>query len=818
MGRILSPNDVYYHYAPWAFSRSVEAQNPTLDAAATGILPVASLVRGEPSALHWNRYLASGIPGFGSSVILSPFILLPALLLPLSLLYYGIVLLKLNFAFLFTWLWLREERLGKRGAAFGAITFAASGIFSVWWLMHPTNATALYPALLYVVARAFQRKRLPLAPLVVLAIMSILAGFPAMIAYAVYTVAGYAVYRAIRERSIPWRALRSVAAALAIGLMISAPFFFTFFDFLRRTGYLEARSSISAMHVYPLAHLESFVRPYRLGDPAARLWIGDPALGWSNDFVEASVYLGIVSLPLIFAGALSRKGRHRWFWLAFFVVILLLIFGLPGMSRMAGALPGLKFSPLTRLRVLLPIPAAYLAAAGVSALLASRSVRRWRAVTALAAVALVLGAAFDLGIFAARFYPYLKPRVARIPVTPALELLKREPGPFRIAPFFSWLYPNTAELFRLEDIRSHFSSEAAYRAMMARIDAGSWDSPTVLMFNGLKTNIAHPFLGLLNVRYLIEQPNIDIVRWTLLANTTAVMPEAAAIRIGPGQAVRRTVHIDSPKFEAIELTIRPVQEPGAGDLEIALIRPETGQIVHERLWSRKELERMDKVYAPVRGLARQDQALLLTIRTRGMSVDVLGGAAPPGESPLFYRRVEIPVILAHELADGRIFQNLAELPRHYANWDLREVTSEEFLEAKDVDFGSTALLLRSSPSLARGLAAVPREERRVVFRLLEYLPDRQTIETDSQVPFLLATSEKLTRELRVTVDGRPADPIEINSLFAGVPMEAGRHRVVLTRRIGRDVWWLAIAGVLLFAALWLFERRWNGVSEGVPRE
>ena len=63
------------------------------------------------------------MPGFGSSAsaVLSPLILLPTFLVPLSWVYTAIILLKINVAFWFAYFWLREERLGKIGAAVGAV-------------------------------------------------------------------------------------------------------------------------------------------------------------------------------------------------------------------------------------------------------------------------------------------------------------------------------------------------------------------------------------------------------------------------------------------------------------------------------------------------------------------------------------------------------------------------------------------------------------------------------------------------------------------------------------------------------------------------
>jgi hypothetical protein len=63
---------------------------------------------------------------------------------------------------------------------------------------------------------------------------------------------------------------------------------------------------------------------------------------------------------------------------------------------------------------------------------------------------------------------------------------------------------------------------------------------------------------------------------------------------------------------------------------------------------------------------------------------------------------------------------------------------------------------------------------------------------------VLESSEKLTPELRVTVDGRAATPKVINLLFAAVDVPAGNHRVVFSRRVGRGWWpWSALALVVL---------------------
>jgi hypothetical protein len=89
-------------------------------------------------------------------------------------------------------------------------------------------------------------------------------------------------------------------------------------------------------------------------------------------------------------------------------------------------------------------------------------------------------------------------------------------------------------------------------------------------------------------------------------------------------------------------------------------------------------------------------------------------------------------------------------------------------------------------------------------RLLRYSDAEQGLIAQSVQPFFLASSEKLTPELSVTIDGKRVKPVQINGLFAGVQIPAGRHEVVFSRRVGRG-WWLpsafSAAALLVIAVL-----------------
>jgi hypothetical protein len=535
------------------------------------------------------------------------------------------------------------------------------------------------------------------------------------------------------------RALFAVAVAIVIALPSLAPFI----RLVRTTGYLPTRATAAAEHFFPLRHFLLFVNPDHLGNNGYRVnWIGDRALGILNNYVEATVYVGVIAIPIALMAIINRRARRRWFWLAMLAVLLTCMFGLKPLTRVVGALPGFKYSALTRLQLVVPIAVAYLGAAGAMLLARRRYV----------AIIIAVLAAADLAVFAGRFYPFLEPARAVPPPTPMIAFLQAQPKPFRIAPFFDYLWPNTAEYARVEDIRSHFSSEAAYRALLQRVDPTCTQTQsTVLLFNSLKFNLEDPFVSFLGVRYFIEQRNIDIVKWSIFKNTVPGVKEIAAMYIAPGQVVQRHVRVDAEPFWAIEL-------PASGGINVSLLKD--GRVVYARAFVPAETEIMGKVYIPLRPYARLGESVILRVQAVGTKVRLLTGATDiAGDAPIFYGRVMTPVIFDRELPDGRLFRNLAELPRFHSS--------------------KATVTLRS------------------------YAENESVMDVSAPAAAVLESSEKLTPELRVTVDGRAVTPKITNLLFAALDVPAGNHRVVFLRRIGRGWWpWSALAlGVFVIASV-----------------
>ena len=784
MGRVLSPNDVFKNFSPWNLGRPLDvtrAQNSLINDPPTAYFTLLALAKSDPRTFHWNPYIASGIPGFGSSAAatLTPFALLP-LLVPLTWLYTAMAFLKLNASFVFAYLWLREEKLGRRGAAIGAILFAGAGMYSVRWLWQITNTTALYPALLWIVRRTFNGRRTPVIVTALIALAYAISGFPAAIAYGAWMTLLYAAF-SIR-RAFPIRGVVTALVAVLAAALIALPTLIPFIQLIKRTGYLETRQLMSAAAIYPLHHVQNFLQPDRLGNPAYKNWTGDPALGIFDNYVESTIYLGLLAIPLALIGLFNRRARLRWFWLVAAAIIVACMFGAPFLAPFMARVPGFKYSALARLGLILPLPIAYLAAAA-----------RLRKQLVYDAVVVLI--AFDLALFAGRFHPFLTPEEARVATTPTIAFLQAEKRPFRVAPMMDYLWPNAAELVQVEDVRSHFSSEADYRKLLQRLEPGAWSGrSTVITFFSPNFHFDDPLTGLLGIRWYVEHKYIDIIKWGIFKATVPGVKETGTIALKSGAVLQREVRIDAEPFWSIELPVN--LESGNGRLEVTLLK--NGAPVWSRAFTRDEANVMNKIYVPLRPYARLGETVVLRVRANRVAGYVLEGE---NKQSVFYGRVTTPIYFDRELPEGRLFRNLAELPRFRAVSHLRKLNDAEFLAARDVDFSREAVITDDPvqpPALSPSNAVVT---------LTHYAPNEQRIATTSDAPFYLASSEKLTPELAITIDGRTTRPIETDMLFAGVPVPAGRHEIVFSRRIGRGWWWAAGVGVVLLALATIVERR-----------
>jgi hypothetical protein len=182
------------------------------------------------------------------------------------------------------------------------------------------------------------------------------------------------------------------------------------------------------------------------------------------------------------------------------------------------------------------------------------------------------------------------------------------------------------------------------------------------------------------------------------------------------------------------------------------------------------------------------------VEAKGLRVSL-----PMAGASFYYGRVMTPVIFERELPDGRLFRNAAEVPRFVCVSEVRKMSEDEFMATKDIDFARTAVITDARAALPAASDAIA--------AIKMYDDAKQEVVVVAPAATLLASSEKLTPELRVTIDGREVKPVMINLLFAGVPVPAGTHYVVFSRRLARGWWPVSGAALLLLIGVCVVDVR-----------
>ncbi len=235
---------------------------------------------------------------------------------------------------------------------------------------------------------------------------------------------------------------RPLAGAI-LGSGLAAPFLLPFLEYLPRSAaWAGVDRHVSTL---PLRDLLRF---------------GVSSLPGSHP-IEAAAYLSLAALPLALAGAFAgRKERDTRTFVVASALLLVAAFTNP-LSDLLASASTVRWS---RTLLLLPIPAALLAARGLDAL-AARAHRAGRAAPLLAIAA---GCAAEL-LSAARGVHAVTPE--RPPLrTPILDRLAADPGTYRVLPLHTFLPANTATSIGLDDLRGYDAlAVRAFRAERERV-------------------------------------------------------------------------------------------------------------------------------------------------------------------------------------------------------------------------------------------------------------------------------------------------------------------------------------------------------------
>src|SRR5262245_27743078 len=333
----------------------LEAENRLLsDESASGQTTLVRLRR-QPRGFFWNAWVASvSVAAFLlARGFLSPFTWLPALLLPESLIETGILFLKVNFAFVAMYAFLRSRRFSDVAAAAGAAAWAFSTAQTVWALWMHTSVSVTYPLLLMSVDRAFEDRAARALRFASLSILLCLAGgFPHWVLFGAIAAAFYLLIRAIGARFRgAASAVGRLTAASAIACAILLPSILATARFLESSGYSELRKGLGRSYSLPLRHLRLYFVPDYQGTTRHDDYAG---VGWipGDNYMETASGVGLAAGAFAFLGLSALKRRRE----AAFAAILGAAVTLPlyaggAILSAVGRLPLLDITLFSRARI-----------------------------------------------------------------------------------------------------------------------------------------------------------------------------------------------------------------------------------------------------------------------------------------------------------------------------------------------------------------------------------------------------------------------------------------------------------------------------------
>ncbi len=764
---------------------------------------------------------------------------------------------------LFTYLFLRRLDVGWLGAYTGAVTFMLSGYFIRLLNVGHIDVDCLQPMVMYA-AETLYRERTPgrVVGLAVATSLSILGGMPESTFFVLVCAGVYYLYRCgWRER----RAVGYYAAATAAGFLLSAVLLVIFLEYLGHAWTVHAATGVITL---PIRYVWSLFFPFLYGPPEIA---GSPPRS------ALLAHVGWLAF-LLGLNALRRKEPH-WRIVVFFAAMQALLFlkwyGI-GINWI-GQLPLLRHLIFTKYTMLqFAFGVGVLAGIGVHFLAGGRLATRR---ILLAGVALGAGAVWVIGshwsetaashalpailwgtglqfilllalgsIFWALRRGLLRSRPAAIAASVLVTIemgtsftwrFPNRVDSFRPAPYVEFLrqnapngrtrvfspdwflMPNISAVFDLDDIRIH---DGMYVERYLDFIKGVVQPSVYDQFLGEerpRLDLEHPALDLLNVRYLLVNPEAEGNLSDALAfhgrsvAMSSQPPHLERARLTLGGQTRRFLKQPAPSRieytltapRGAKLVFSPAIDPqarvacGAVEFAIELIDAAGGT---RRVFSRTLEPASTGAHrgwedASIDLAAYADRAVRLAwiIRPAGAETQPCPGS---GWGDL---RMETPKSLRRVYeGEVRIYENTDALPRaylvHHAEVVADRHAAMERLRRPGFDF-RTSVLLEEAPATPLPGEPVPFEPAEV----LEYRSNRVCLQATTEAPALLVLTDTFYPGWKASVDGRPTKIYAANAAFRAVEVPAGVHRIEFSYepwafRLGAGISLLALAGMLVY--------------------
>ncbi|MCU1595808.1 MAG: Protein of unknown function, rane YfhO, partial [Frankiales bacterium] len=395
--RVFASSDLVLSYAPWSASQPATAKpdNPCVSDPADGFIPAAAEFRREllkGDVAQWDSLASGGAPlgAVPSNAVWSP-LSLPFLALPTWLAPAWVKLLEMMVSIGGTFLLLRRLRLARAPAVLGGLIYTTSGFMISWTNWPQTRTAAFVPVFLWSLERLVQlRTARAIVPVAVAVAGLLLGGFPSVTGYAMYLGAPYLIFRVLQSRERPVRTMTFGGIGVVLGALVVA---FQLLPFAGQVAGLDlsVRHQVPAQHL-PLLSLVTAALPNAFGNCPDRNYVGP------LNQIEINAYIGSAVLVLVVVALLRRRraespaGVRGFFAVAALITVVLGWVGGPAL-KLAQHLPVFSNNPVGRIRVILALCLAVLAAMGYDALLRAREDKRdrrwWLEVAVWAGLAVV---------------------------------------------------------------------------------------------------------------------------------------------------------------------------------------------------------------------------------------------------------------------------------------------------------------------------------------------------------------------------------------------------------------------------------------------
>lgn len=332
----------------------------------------------------WNPYSFSGTPHLANWA--------SAVFYPLNIFIFFLgkipfyIFLKLSAIILpglFTYLYLKTLKIGKRASFVGAVIFAFSSTMLIWesefW--QTSHSVVWLPLILWAIEKFSQAKK-PIYLILggLFLAFSVLAGFTQTTIYVYLFALTYVVFRRCFAFLI----------SFVLSVIFSAIHLLPAFEFFWLSPRKEmAMTELNLGFLLPLKHLVTFLVPDFFGHIASNNWFASRP----GQYYESMIYIGVVPLVLVSLSFLQKRLKNYvWFFLFWGLLSLSLVFNLPT-SRLIYWLriPFLSTAIPIRIIFLTAFSFSVLAAFGISWWLEHKKERR-RIITFLAPLALIYGA------------------------------------------------------------------------------------------------------------------------------------------------------------------------------------------------------------------------------------------------------------------------------------------------------------------------------------------------------------------------------------------------------------------------------------------